>query len=226
MVQKKAKKKATLQNTEQARLYTLFSFLEGKRFSWNVQRNEKNVTDFARFLHAHSQDNQAMSTSFWPSPQDNSSTQLVYVNFLLFCLALFTLNCGAPRKDIRIFFFKKGVPTDCSLGCIGDRACLWTDQVPCNWRKFSKRDLARTMRLLRNRSDQASWRHLPTCLSHGFWGKYCCYRAVISTEIRHVFERKEVSGSLNLQRVSCVLVLGLNNEWMFKLFLWTSHSRT
>lgn len=86
MVQKKAKKKATLQNTEQARLYTLFSFLEGKRFSWNVQRNEKNVTDFARFLHAHSQDNQAMSTSFWPSPQVNSSTQLVYVyNFLLFC---------------------------------------------------------------------------------------------------------------------------------------------
>lgn len=144
MVQKKAKKKATLQNTEQARLYTLFSFLEGKRFSWNVQRNEKNVTDFARFLHAHSQDNQAMSTSFWPSPQDNSSTQLVYVNFLLFCLALFTLNCGAPRKDIRIFFFKKGVPTDCSLGCIGDRACLWTDQVPCNWRKSCENDAATT----------------------------------------------------------------------------------
>lgn len=85
VIHKKAKKKATLQNTEQARLYTLFSFLEGKRFSWNVQRNEKNVTDFARFLHAHSQDNQAMSTSFWPSPQVNSSTQLVYVNFLLFC---------------------------------------------------------------------------------------------------------------------------------------------
>lgn len=80
---------------------------------------------------------------------------------------------------------------ECSLGCIGDRACLGTDRVPCNWRKISKRDLARTMRLLRNRSDQASWRHLPTCLSHGFWRKYCCYRVVISTEIRHAFEGKK-----------------------------------
>ena len=114
MVQKKAKKKANLQNTEQARLCTLFSFLEGKRFSWNVQWNENNVTDFARFLHAHSKDNQAMSTSFWPSPQVNWSTQFVYVNFLL--LVLFTLNCGAPRKDIHIFFFKKEYQRTVLLG--------------------------------------------------------------------------------------------------------------
>ena len=106
MVQKKAKKKATLQTTEQARIYTLFSFLEGKRFSWNVQRNEKNVTDFARFLHAHSQDNQAMSTSFWPSPQDNSSTQLVYVNFLLFC-QFFSRLIAVPRGKTYTYFFLK-----------------------------------------------------------------------------------------------------------------------